>query len=1484
VIALLFSFQQIYGIFVGGELQDSDGDGFIDVDDNSPDVFNPDQKDSDGDGVGDASDNCPYSSNPGQRDSDGDGKGDVCDVESDVSSYTNLYLNTEVTVSSGQSFDIEIVEGPEESVIDGVVNPVRVEFSDEIHWALIEIGYDDMVREDALEVHFFFEDIFAWYPVVDSGVDTVNNIVWANVTGSGVFSPIDTTKTESTAIYLKSRYFIPTFGVGPVTSKNLETMPIERVHVLLNFDHDLTMQDRDTLEKSGVNILAHIHSNGWFSSIPKGELTDIVENTPVTWMGEILPDDKMADSVRRQEFGSWSYDPSSGFVNLTVMFFEDVSLDDASGTVTKLGGIEIQRAPILNALVVSLPKDSINELIVDDSVQWVNEYYPPPTDFLDQSRDIIFVDTVQSPPYDLNGTDIVVGQWESGHPCPLHEDLRNRITNINDTIIKDHATHVAGILLGTGDLSGGLYRGMAPNATIISWYAWLNVGELQTKYEEAINTYDIDISTNSWGWTDNAGTYEETHAGIDAVVRGNITRPVYVVWAAGNEYDNFGNTSIAKPSGAKNVITVGSVDSDDYETSYFSSRGPHGDDRIKPDVVAAGCQDDGNDGINSTIPDLFIDSNTRECADGVPGPGPNTDEDDYCYPYDTMFGTSMATPAVSGCIALILQDFRDTHTYDPLPSTMKAILIHTAEDLERSGNGAFANDGPDYNNGWGLVNATAAIDLIRDDTPENTRIFEESISFSDERDADCYSFTVPAGLPELRVTLVWSDAPGVPNSALKDLENDLDLVVIDSTSSVYHPLVLDPANPGNVATPGVDDLNNVEQIRIPNPATGLWTIKVDASAIPYPPQTYSLVVTPALNVTELEPKRHSVALTLDSSGSMDWDISGNSGVPDEDTRLYKAQEGSKYFLNLLNFFYPNQATIGIVTYPDSANNCPSMEVIYPLTMIDDTSVVDAEGNITGMSAYGITPMAEGLSAANDMLTNPAENKTIVLFTDGYHNCPSSTDYYTSTTDRVGVLAYFNSILVGVKDKGIKVYTIGYGAANEVDHPLLQHIATETGAGGVDVGYYNASNLPVNDLVPAFKEVFVQGMGLESPVDPTVMIEAGGENTHLVNITEYDNKVAFTFSMSEALEDPLQFSVYTPDGESIYAMYLAGNDDIRYVAGGTYQIYFVKGSFLKSRPGEWEIVVHNEFEVPFEYSYGVITESTLKMATGFDKEVYKTGNSIKVTARLTGNTFPMTGAEVTVSVQKPSSGLGNWFADNPVTAEELAMVPHEVAGELLSDVYRASMALHAGGIDFPFTASQFSLELYDDGTHGDVTPGDGVYTNTYDDTDVEGVYTFAFTAKGVTPAGISYTREATSQRYVEVNVISESIFVVVDFSEIYEAEHRAYYIATVTPKDPFGNFLGPGYADSISLTATRGEFIGEVEDNLDGTYSLTLRTPSYVNEDDIDIGVNVGGVDTTVRLDRVSNRPEVEGVTWHDWLPWVIGILVELAILILIWIS
>ncbi len=120
--------------------------------------------------------------------------------------------------------------------------------------------------------------------------------------------------------------------------------------------------------------------------------------------------------------------------------------------------------------------------------------------------------------------------------------------------------------------------------------------------------------------------------------------------AEGGAIGDYRYISITDPGNAEGVITVGSTHRmmpHNYGVSYFSSRGPTGDGRTKPDLVAPGER---------------IDS----CS-----------LDDYV---ETMDGTSMAAPHVSGAAALLMSRHRELIGQ---PGRVKSILCSTATDLGR---------------------------------------------------------------------------------------------------------------------------------------------------------------------------------------------------------------------------------------------------------------------------------------------------------------------------------------------------------------------------------------------------------------------------------------------------------------------------------------------------------------------------------------------------------------------------------------------------------------------------------------------------------------------------------------------------------------------------------------------------------------------------------------------------------------------------------
>ena len=159
---------------------------------------------------------------------------------------------------------------------------------------------------------------------------------------------------------------------------------------------------------------------------------------------------------------------------------------------------------------------------------------------------------------------------------------------------------------------------------------------------------------------------------------------VVVVIAAGNTGYGMLSTSegtseaaldltINDPGNAEYAITVGSTHRDMphmYGVSYFSSKGPTGDGRLKPDLLAPGEK------IVSCA------AKGSKLAQKEAGAKP-TDPDDQTCRYLETSGTSMAAPHVSGAIAAFLSIRRE---YIGEPEKVKAIFTSTATDLGRDRN------------------------------------------------------------------------------------------------------------------------------------------------------------------------------------------------------------------------------------------------------------------------------------------------------------------------------------------------------------------------------------------------------------------------------------------------------------------------------------------------------------------------------------------------------------------------------------------------------------------------------------------------------------------------------------------------------------------------------------------------------------------------------------------------------------------------------
>lgn len=261
-------------------------------------------------------------------------------------------------------------------------------------------------------------------------------------------------------------------------------------------------------------------------------------------------------------------------------------------------------------------------------------------------------------------------------------DVLNHKTAFYDD--SGHGTHVSGIIGGNGNASSGKYCGVAPECYLIGIKVLDRYGNGTipdvldgiTWILEHRSKYNIRIANISVG-----SRKQGNHLDSQKLIEGVETlwkSGVVVVAAAGN--GGPAPNSIGLPGSSKKIITVGACDDHipirlpNGEMVDYSGRGPTDECILKPDIVAPGSH------IISCIPvseknELFFRKRSQ-----------NFYEQKY---YGEKSGTSMATPMVTGAIALLLSKYPEMTNRE-----IKIRLKNASTDLGL----------PHRQQGWGRLN------------------------------------------------------------------------------------------------------------------------------------------------------------------------------------------------------------------------------------------------------------------------------------------------------------------------------------------------------------------------------------------------------------------------------------------------------------------------------------------------------------------------------------------------------------------------------------------------------------------------------------------------------------------------------------------------------------------------------------------------------------------------------------------------------------
>lgn len=480
---------------------------------------------------------------------------------------------------------------------------------------------------------------------------------------------------------------------------------------------------------------------------------------------------------------------------------------DAVGQLVRgLGGTVEATSPSTFLMTITLPLDRLPRLVASDAVQWVDRWSAPGTD-MDVAREFHGANYLQAQT-GSTGVGVRVEVMDGG--CDqAHPDITNFAVHGATNGSSAHGTCTSGIVVGSG-AGNAAARGVIPGAflAIADYESGFSGGSRYAHTGELVDpqlSWQCVLQSNSWGSAQTTA-YTSVSQDLDLCLFDHSRISIL------QSQSNLGTQSSRPQAWAKNVIAIGGIKhlgtlskSDDNWTGG-ASIGPAADGRIKPDLAS------------------FYDATLT--TDQVGSPGYTTTN--Y---YSSFGGTSGATPITAGHLGQFYEIWHQgafgnatgssVFASAPQNTTAKAMLINTASQWTFSG---ATHDLARTRQGWGHVDVRQMYDRRA-----QMLIVDESVVLANLQ-TSTHAFTVPAGTPELKVTMVYRDPPGTTSSTLHRI-NNLDLRVTAPDATVYwgnNGLLA-----GNYSTSGgsANAVDTVENVFVQNPAAGTWSIEVIAAEV-----------------------------------------------------------------------------------------------------------------------------------------------------------------------------------------------------------------------------------------------------------------------------------------------------------------------------------------------------------------------------------------------------------------------------------------------------------------------------------------------------------------------------------------------------------------------------------------------------------------------------------------------------------------------------
>jgi hypothetical protein len=593
-------------------------------------------------------------------------------------------------------------------------------------------------------------------------------------------------------------------------------------------------------------------------------------------------------------------------------------------------------------------------------------------------------------------------------------------------------------------------------------------------------------------------------------------------------------------------------------------------------------------------------------------------------------------------------------------------------------------------------------------------------------------------------------------------------------------------------------------------------------------------VAPVLDA--LDRGRHplDVALVLDKSGSMSALPPGAGGGAAKDAILKSALEA--FIAAWMEIDAPNPTgewsndRIGVVFFDSTAASQTIVGADPPANFFLRRGNGSAWDSVTSkvltLSPGGSTSIGDGINEAmQQWKADPLNDLTLIVVTDGMQNTAPLVE--PAPSGFLG-LTPVSGLPLELRKRFIPIRTIGFGTPAAVDDALLKNIALETAG----VSYIAISGTTMFDALASTLVSILKGNTASLAMRRQgTMTGAGPGAPEPVVVDPSAQRVVFLLQWEPPRRAALDLEVFPPGASTP-----AAPTSSRKTPQASIQSFDVTSGNI----GTWNVRVkrdHSADQEAVPYTLNVLfLEQHLDYRLSFDQIHAATGDTIRVRANVSYDGKPLAGLPanaIRVRIQRPGEGLGTILHDTHVDDNNPGPITTP-AGDIQTPYDRKLAALAAGLLDRVLAKDVATISLQDE--------KNGVYSGTFADTSTPGTYGFEVVLDWDDARTGHVRREERLEQHVKVKPDasrSEVTTTRVDSSTV---------LVRVTPRDKFGNYVGPGYGSIVKAKLNSEGTLAAgnpVDRDQTGTYEFTVTGMPAGAIPDLDITVDGTGISNPI---------------------------------------